>query len=177
MAPSKSLLPKRLADAIAHSARPGKGDDAKKAAEQLVRAREAGQLRDARKAGIKAKLAAPRSAWVREQLGLIAFELEELHEATQELLTYRRFTGDHRHDAILAEAYRRQGKPARALDLLAEVKRSEVPTKTWVDAQIARARALADTGRTDTGFTLLKDTARDAGPHDRTRVLEAMRDL
>jgi hypothetical protein len=57
------------------------------------------------------------------------------------------------------------------------VKRSEVPTKTWVDAQIVRARALADTGRADTAFTLLKDTARDAGPQDRTRVLEAMRDL
>jgi tetratricopeptide (TPR) repeat protein len=177
MAPPKALLPKRLADAIAHSARPGKGDDAKKAAEQLARAREAGELKDARKAGIKAKIAAPRSAWVREQLGLIAFDLGELHEAIQELLTYRRFTGDHRHDAILAECYRREGKPARALDLLAEVKRSEVPTKTWVDAQIVRARALADTGRADTAFTLLKDTARDAGPQDRTRVLEAMRDL
>jgi tetratricopeptide (TPR) repeat protein len=177
MAPPKALLPKRLADAIGHSARPGKSDDAKRAAEQLARAREAGELRDARKAGIKAKIAAPRSAWVREQLGLIAFELDELHEATQELLAYRRFTGDHRHDAILAECYRREGKPARALDLLAKVKRSEVQTKTWIDVQVARARALADTGRSDTAFTLLKDTARDAGPQDRTRVLEAMRDL
>jgi len=175
--PPKTLLPKRLADAIAHSARPGKGEDARKAAEQLAKARDEGNLKDARRAGIKAKLVAPRSAWVREQLGLLAFELGDLHEATQELMTYRRLTGDHRHDAVIAECYRREGKPARALDLLAEVKRSEIPTKTWIDMQLARALALADTGRADTAFTLLKDTARDAGPKDRTRIIEAMRDL
>ncbi len=156
----KTALPKRLADAIAHSARPGKGDDARKAAAQLVKAREAGNLKDARKAAIKAKLVAPRSAWVREQLGLLAFDLEDLHEATQELM-----------------AYRRQGKPARALDLLTELKRQDVSTKTWVDAQIARARALADTGRADTAFTFLKEAARDAGPKDRPRLLEAMAEL
>jgi tetratricopeptide (TPR) repeat protein len=172
--PTKPALPKRLADAIAHSARPGKGEDARKAAEQLVKARDEGNLKDARRAGIKAKLVAPRSAWVREQLGLLAFELGELHEATQELMTYRRLTGDHRHDAVLAECYRREGKPARALDLLAELKRQDVSTKSWVDAQIARARALADTGRADTAFTILKDAARDAGPKDRPRLLEAM---
>src|SRR5207245_9827095 len=98
--------------------RPAKGDDARKAAEQVVKAREAGNLVDARRAAIKAKLVAPRSAWVREQLGLLAFELEDLHEATQELMASRRFTGDHRHDPTIAECYRRQGKPARALDLL-----------------------------------------------------------
>ena len=177
MPPQKTALPKRLADAIAHSARPGKGDDARKAAEQLVKARDAGDPIGARKAAIKAKLVAPRSAWVREQLGLLAFELEDLHEATQELMTYRRLTGDHRHDPTIAECYRRQGKPARALDLLAEVKRSEVSTKTWVDALISRARALKDTGRADTAFTLLKDAARDAGPKDRPRLLEAMAEL
>src|SRR5438132_5698754 len=134
MVPPKTALPKRLSDAIAHSARPGKGDDARKAAEQLVKARDAGDLKGARRAGIKAKIVAPRSAWVRENLGLLAFELGDLHEAAQELLAYRRFTGDHRHDAVLAECYRRQGKPTRALDLLAEVKRSDVSTKAWVDA-------------------------------------------
>ena len=71
-------LPRRLADAIAHSARPGKGEDARKAAEQLVAARDAGDPGRARRAAIKAKLAAPRSAWVREQLGLLAFDLNEL---------------------------------------------------------------------------------------------------
>ena len=177
MPPPKAALPKRLADAIAHSARPGKGEDARKAAEQLVKAREADDLKGARRAGIKAKLVAPRSAWVREQLGTIAFELGDLHEATQELMTYRRLTGDHRHDPAIAECYRREGKPARALDLLAELKRQDVSTKTWVDALIARARALKDTGRADTAFTLLKDAARDAGPKDRPRLLEAMAEL
>src|SRR5437899_6280673 len=142
MPPPNPGLPKRLADAIAHSARPGKGDDARKAAEQVVKAREAGNLVDARRAAIKAKLVAPRSAWVREQLGLLAFELEDLHEATQELMAYRRFTGDHRHDPTIAECYRRQGKPARALDLLAEMKRHDLATKTLVDAQLPRDREL-----------------------------------
>ena len=174
---TKDLLPKRLADAIAHSARPGKSDDARKAAEQLVKARDAGDLARARKAAIKAKLAAPRSAWVREQLGLLAFETDQLHEATQELLTYRRLTGDHRHDPTIAESYRRQGNPARALELITELQRSDVPKRIWFDAQIARARALADTNRRQAAEVLLKEAARDAAGADRVRVLEAFRDL
>jgi len=172
-----SAIPRRLADAIAHSARPGKGDEARKAAEQLVQARDAGDASKARKAAIKAKLVAPRSAWVREQLGLLAFELDELHEAVQELLTYRRLSGDHRHDPIIAESYRRQGKPARALDLIGKIRREDVPGRVWIDAQIARARALADTQRTHAALILLKEAAREATGTDRVRVLEAMRDL
>ena len=174
---TKDVLPKRLADAIAHSARPGRSEEARKAAEQLAKAREAGDLTKARRAAIKAKLAAPRSAWVREQLGLLAFETDQLHDATQELLTYRRLTGDHRHDATIAESYRRQGKPARALDLIAELRRTDVSKHVWVDAQIARARALADTDRRPAAEVLLKEAARDAAGADRVRVLEAMRDL
>ena len=174
---NKDVLPKRLADAIAHSARPGKGDDARKAAEQFLKARDAGDLARARAAAIKAKLAAPRSAWVREQLGLLAFETDQLHEATQELLTYRRLTGDHRHDPTIAESYRRQGKPARALDLMGELKRADVSKRVWIDAQIARARALADTDRRQAAEVLLKEAARDSSGPDRVRVLEALRDL
>lgn len=174
---TKDGLPRRLADAIAHSARPGKGDDARKAAEKLVKSRDAGNAAEARKAAIKAKLAAPRSAWVREQLGLLAFELNDLHEAVQELLTYRRLSGDHRHDPTIAESYRRQGKPARALDLISELKRSDVSKRVWVDAQIVRGRALADTQRSDAAFVLLKEAARDATGADRTKILEAIRDL
>jgi len=170
-------LPKRLADAIAHSARPGRSEDARKAAEQLVKARDTGDLARARKAAIKAKLAAPRSAWVREQLGLLAFETDQLHEATQELLTYRRLTGDRRHDPTIAESYRRQGKPARALELISELRRSDVSKRVWIDAQIARARALADTDRRPAAEILLKEAARDATGADRVRVLEAFRDL
>jgi tetratricopeptide (TPR) repeat protein len=168
-------LPKRLADAIAHSARPGHSDDATKAAEQLVRARNAGNSKAAYKAAIKAKLAAPRSAWVREQLGLLAMELEHFHEAAQELLTYRRFTGDHRHDPTIADAYRREGKPARALDLLNELKPAHVSARTWNQAQIARARALAETGRKDAAITLLKAAARDA--KEKRPMIEALADL
>ena len=169
------VLPKRLSDAIKHSARPGHGDDATKAAEQLVRARTAGNAKAARRAGIKAKLAAPRSAWVREQLGLIAMDMNEFHEAVQELLTYRRFTGDHRHDPAIAEAYRKQGKPALALDLLKELSRGDVSARTWGEAQVARARALADTGRNDAAVTLLKAAARDA--KDKRPILEALAEL
>jgi tetratricopeptide (TPR) repeat protein len=168
-------LPKRLADAIAHSARPGHSEDATKAAEQLVRARDEGKTKVAHRAAVKAKLAAPRSAWVREQLGLLAMEMGEFHEAAQELLTYRRFTGDHRHDPVIADAYRKQGKPARALDLLKELKRDDVSARTWTDAQIARARALADTGRNDTAVTILKAAVRDA--KDKRPILEALADL
>lgn len=173
----KTSLPKRLADAIAHSARPGRGEEATKAAERLLVARDEGRTAEARKAAIRAKQAAPRSAWVREQLGLVAFELDEFHEAVQELLAYRRFSGDHRHDAVIAESYRRLGKPARALDLLTELKRADVPAKSWIDAQIARARALADTGRKAAAATLLKAAIRETRSSDRARLIEAWNEV
>jgi tetratricopeptide (TPR) repeat protein len=172
-----NALPKRLSDAIAHSARPGKAEDARKAAEQLVKARDEGRVQQAHRAALKAKLAAPRSAWVREQLGLLAFALGDFHEAAQELLTYRRLSGDHRHDPAIAESYRLQGRPTRALDLIEEVRRSDVPNRVWVDVQIARARALADTDRRAAAEVLLREAARAASGPDRARVLEAIRDL
>jgi hypothetical protein len=171
------VLPKRLTEALSRSARPGHADDAIKAAEQLVRARDEGRNADGRRAAIKAKHAAPRSAWVREQLGLFAFELGELHEAAQELLAYRRFTGDHRHDPMIAECYRREGKPERALTFISELQRAAVPPRTWIEAQIVRARALVDTGRADTARTLLQAAARGASAANLERLREAAREL
>jgi predicted Zn-dependent protease len=171
------MLPKRIAESLARGARPGRADDAIKAAEQLVRARDDGRSADARKAAVKAKQAAPRSAWVREQLGLFAFELGDLHEAAQELLAYRRFTGDRRHDAIIAECYRQQGKPERALELIADLDRSTIPARAWIESQIVRARALVDTGRPDAARTLLTAAARGASTADLERLREVARDL
>src|SRR5207237_10228187 len=91
------------------------------------------------------------------------------------LFTHRRLSGDRRHDLSIAESYRRQGKPARALDLIGELRREDVPRRVWIDAQIARARALADTERTDTALILLTEAARDATGTDRGRASEQVR--
>jgi len=106
---------------------------------------------------------------------LVAFTLEEWHEAAQELLAYRRFTGDHRHDASIAETYRRQGKAARALEFLSELKQGDVSAKAWTDVQVVRARALADTGRTDAAITFLKQAARTTS--DKRAIIEAIAEL
>ena len=168
-------LPKRLADELARASRPGKADEAKRWSEKLIEARTNGDLKEARRLAVRVKQSAPRSGWIREQLGLFAFALEEWHEACQELLAYRRFTGNHKHDAAIAEAYRRVGKAPRALELLTELKQSDVSPAVWADAQIVRARALADTGRKDAAITLLKQAARNAP--NKTPIIEAIAEL
>jgi predicted Zn-dependent protease len=168
-------LPKRLADELARASRPGKADVAMRAAEKLIEARSNDDLKEAKRLAIRTKQAAPRSPWIREQLGLVAFSLEDWHEAGQELLAYRRFTGDHRHDAAIAETYRRQAKAARALEFLSELKQGDVSAKAWTDVQVVRARALADTGRTDAAITLLKQAARTTS--DKRPIIEAIAEL
>jgi tetratricopeptide (TPR) repeat protein len=170
-------LSKRLADELSRTARPGKADEARRYGEKLIEALERGRPLDVKRAAIRAKQAAPRSAWVREELGKVCFELEDWHEATQELLAYRRFTADRRQDATIAECYRRQEKPARSLELLADLKQPDVPANVWIQAQVVRARALADTGRKGAALTLLKAAVRATEKPSRRPLLEVIADL
>jgi tetratricopeptide (TPR) repeat protein len=153
-------LPKRLADELARASRPGKADEAKRWAEKLLEARDKDDAKEVKRLAIRVKQAAPRSAWAREQLGMIAYALKEWHEAAQELLAYRRFTGDRKHDHQIAETYRNEGKPARALEFLADLKSTDLPANEWMWVQIVRASSLADTGRRDAALTLLKEAVR-----------------
>lgn len=133
--------------------------------ERFAAAQAAGKLHDARRAAINAKKGAPRSPFVREALGLVSYDLEQWHEAAQELLAYRRFAADCRHDPIVADCYRRLGNVARALDVLDEMRRAGVTGAVHVEAQVVRARVVVDTPNgARRAAEIVRDAIRGPGP-------------
>jgi tetratricopeptide (TPR) repeat protein len=94
----------------------------------------------------QAKDRAPRSARVRELLGLAAYRAGRWKEALGELLAYRRLTGQLDENHLIADCYRAQGRPERALEVCDEVSRDRVPPELWAEVVIVAASALADRG-------------------------------
>lgn len=113
---------------------------------------------------------ANRSAAVREALGRLHYESQRWHEAVQELLAFRRFTGQHRHDALIAEAYRRLGRPQRTIEVVREMPASDVSEQVRVEAAIAASRAYMDLGKTVLANATLDKAAADV----RTQRCRAM---
>jgi hypothetical protein len=164
-----STLPRKLQVELRHSARPGRADEAIQLMERYERARTEGRNADARRVLERVKQAAPRSVSVRERLGMTAFADGDYHEATQHLMTVRRLTGSRAHDPVIAECYRLQSKPARAVELLADLPKT-LPPRVALEGVIVRARALADTGRTREAVATLEKAMRRAGPTVRARL-------
>lgn len=97
-------------------------------------------------AAAEAKALAPRSARVRELLGLCLYRAGGWQQAVQELLAFRRMTGSLEENYVIADAYRALGRPDRALELIGEVPRRQVPPDVWAEVMIVAAGALADKG-------------------------------
>jgi len=150
----KTPLPRALDTELERTSK--RPDEARRWARALLDAREAGDDAAAYRAALRAKQAAPRSTRVRQMLGGAAFALGKWHEAAQELLAYRRLTDDRSVDPTIAECYRREQRPGRALEFLADLRRADVAPATWVRAQTVKARALADNGRAEVATSVLE---------------------
>jgi len=163
---------------LKRAARPTAVNDALKGMERFLRARTKGDLAEARLAAIAVKTAAPRASAAREALGRVAFELGEWHEAAQELLAFRRLTGEHRNDPAIAHCYLELGRPVRALEFLAELSRDDASADVWARACAERAHALAATGRaTEAVDFLTYQIGREKGPRARATLAQARAEL
>ena len=142
----------------------------------MIKARRAeaeGRREAAYRAALRAKEVASRSPSVRKFIGVSAWHMGRWHEAAQELLAYRRFSGDRSLDPAIAECYRRLGRPQRAKDFLADLDPAEVAAPVWADAQVVRARSFADGGNWEMGRDLLESalrSSRSAEAKDRLRA-------
>ncbi|MGH2813058.1 MAG: tetratricopeptide repeat protein [Actinomycetota bacterium] len=94
----------------------------------------------------KAKDDAPRSARLRELLGLSLYRQGKWSEALRELSTYKRFTGRKDQNHVIADCYRAVGRTEKAMEVLREVKREEVPPEVWTEVVIVGASTFADSG-------------------------------
>lgn len=112
----------------------------------------------------KAKELAPRSATVREILGLSAYYIEEWEEALREIRTFRRLTGDPGHMAI-------------EMDCLRALERPQEVDKTWErfeeiggsrdaddEVRVVYASHLLDQGRIMDAWKIIKPGRLVANP-------------
>ena len=95
----------------------------------------------------KAKTSSPRSASVREVLGLALYGRSRWQEALTELKAYRRLAGRADQNHVIADCLRALGKPSEAVPLAEEELRAKVPNEAKAEAVIVAASALADEGR------------------------------
>jgi tetratricopeptide (TPR) repeat protein len=93
------------------------------------------------------KSVAPRSAVVREALGVAFYQAGELEAARAELQTYRRISGRLDQNHLLADCVRAQGRPDKVESYVDEMLSAPgVPAERRSEAVIVLAGARADAG-------------------------------
>lgn len=150
-------LPRWIRDEINHSA-------PKERREAAIAELEAGlsgfaEERYGKAAGAlrKAKELAPRSATIREMLGLSAYQLEQWQEALRELRTYRRLTGSTDHMAIEIDCQRAMGADAMAIDKTWELFQELGGSREAEDeVRVVYASFLLDRGETERAWLAIK---------------------
>jgi tetratricopeptide (TPR) repeat protein len=167
MRPEQGLLPEiaREIDQVAHF---GRAPEVKQLFKQAGKAFDEEDWSAAVDALTEAKTKAPRSAHVRELLGLAYYRLGRWREAARELAAYRRLSDRHNRDPEYADAERALGRPEKAVDILSEFDASEVSEDVRAEAVVVRAGALCDLGRADEAVALLESAPlrpREVMPH------------
>lgn len=161
-------LPRDVVGELRQTARPGKAEAAISRLERAVELFERGDARGSIAEAVKAKALAPRSATVREVLGLALYDQAMFREALGEMQAYRRMSGRPDQNHIIADCQRAVGHPERAVPLAEEALASRsVPLAAKAEAVIVAASALADLGRFDQALGLLrrvKTSDQVAGP-------------
>jgi tetratricopeptide (TPR) repeat protein len=105
---------------------------------------------------LEAKTKAPRSVHIRELLGLVYYQLGQFREAARELAAYRRLSDKRDRDPEFADCERALGRPEKAVEVLSEFPRGEVPEEVLVEALVVHAGALNDLERYDEAVSVLE---------------------
>ncbi len=142
---------------LRQTSKPGRADDAISRMERAAQLLERGDARGALAEAEKAKGFAPRSAAVRELVGLALYQLERFREALTEMQAYRRISGRADQNHIIADCLRAVGRPDKAVPLAEEALRTRgVPIAAKTEAVIVAASALADQGKFEQALGLLR---------------------
>jgi tetratricopeptide (TPR) repeat protein len=149
-------LPSEVVSELRHAARAGKAEAAIARLERAAELLDRGDPRGAAAEAQKAKELAPRSAAVREVLGLAYYGLERFRDALTEMQAYRRMSGRADQNHIIADCLRAVGRPDRAVPLAEEALGARVPLAAKTEAVIVAASALADQGKFDQALGLLR---------------------
>jgi tetratricopeptide (TPR) repeat protein len=142
-----SGLPRDVTEEVQRATRPTQVRDALSRLSRAVELLERGDDGAAVAEATKAKQLSPRSASVREVLGLAYYGQGRWQEALTEMKAYKRMTDRPDQNHIIADCLRALGRPRDAVPLAEEELRSKVPNEAKAEAVIVAASALADQGR------------------------------
>ena len=172
-------LPDEVVAELRATARPGKAEILVKVFAEAATAFAQDDLPNAIRLGEQAKHIALRAAAVRELLGLAYYRAERWQEAARELSAFRRISGSTEQNPVIADCYRAQRKPEKALEICNEMDNGTVPPEVYYEGQIVAAGALADMHRIEEAlarFEALELSPATAEPHH-LRAWYALADL
>src|SRR6266540_2015585 len=104
--------------------------------------------------------AAPRSAAVRELLGISLYQVGEYKAARTELAAAQRISGNADLTAMLADVERATGRPEQAIELLRTTDRTRMSADTAAELLVVAASAYGDMGQPAAGVALIRRHAR-----------------
>ena len=155
------ILPQETLNELRETARPHAVADAARAlADAVLALSEDEDPEAAVRAARAAKRAAPRSASVREALGIALYQAGDFKAARTELAAAQRISGRQDLSAMLADIERALGRPERAVELFERVDRSKLDPDTAAELLLVAASAYGDLGRPASGVALIRRHAR-----------------
>ncbi len=146
-AASAGNLSRDVSDELQRVTRPTDLRDATSRLSRAIELLERGDSGGAAAEATKAKALSPRSASVREVLGLAYYGQGRWQEALTQIKAYKRMAASADQNHIIADCLRALGRPAEAIPLAEEVLRTKAPNEAKAEAVIVAASALADQGR------------------------------
>jgi tetratricopeptide (TPR) repeat protein len=161
------------------TARPGKAEILIKVFSEAAGAFMEGDYGTAVRLGEQSKHMALRAASVREFLGLAYYRMGSWKEAARELSAFKRISGSVDQNPVIADCYRAQGKPERALELCDEVMPGSAPRPVVYEAAIVAAGALAEMNRIDDAIERIErlDLRPDVAEEHHLRAWYVLADL
>lgn len=116
-----------------------------------------GDLDEALRLGEQAKHLALRSTATREFLGIVYYSLGRWRDAIKELSAFRRMAATVEQNPVLADCYRAEGMPGKALELCDEMSGlGGIPEAVRFEGEIVAAGALVDMERSDEAVARLE---------------------
>jgi hypothetical protein len=154
------VLTAEVLDELRQTARPGSFSGAARALADGVLALSEDDPEAALESARAAKRAAPRSAAVRELLGIALYQTGAYKAARTELAAAQRISGSTDLTAILADVERATGRPEQAIELFRSTDTSRMSPDTAAELLIVAASAYGDLGEPGAGAALIRRHAK-----------------
>lgn len=131
-------------------------DDVVKAVGAAAEALETGDTARAQELLGWAKSVSPRTPTIREALGIALYAAQQYPEAQSELLAYRRLSGSHDQNHLLADCARAAGRPEKVAEYVDEMINADVDAERVAEGLMVLAGSRVDEGDVEGALATLQ---------------------